>query len=331
MDGAVIMVGKLTSDARLSGHVAPVLMGQSHPTYGMSQNDLIAKILNAQGKGNFKVQPFTGSEAADHGNKLEPYIIEEAAERLGIEKINKEVTEVFDYEDLFSVSLDAIFYNKARDIQASDSVILMNGKDTMSLEGNGICESKLTSVPFVESPPPYRGPWQLQMQMMCYGASWGVIATFYQGTRLVLNVYERDEEMQRQLVEAAKDFYERLDGPDWYPAMSSADAARTYERGEDHLPAVDLEPIAELAMQYFDAKRAAKAADALAKQLEPKIMDRMGNHDKAFLKDEKGETMFELSWPMRSFKAQPEKTTPAKPARIERQKSLTIAAKWMNV
>ena len=42
------MVGKLTSDAKLSGHVAPVLMGQSHPTYGMSQNDLMAKILNAQ-------------------------------------------------------------------------------------------------------------------------------------------------------------------------------------------------------------------------------------------------------------------------------------------
>ena len=48
------MVGKLTSDAKLSGHVAPVLMGQSHPTYGMSQNDLMAKILNAQGNGNLK-------------------------------------------------------------------------------------------------------------------------------------------------------------------------------------------------------------------------------------------------------------------------------------
>ena len=324
------MVGKLTSDAKLSASLAPVLMNQSHPTYGMSQNDLMARVLNAQGRGDFNVSEYSGSEAADHGNNLEGYIITEAAKRLGIDKFNKDVTNVYDYDDLFSASLDAIFYNKKMAIEASDNIFLMNGADAMILEGDGICESKLTSASFSEVPKPYRGPWQVQMQMLCHGAKWAVVATFYQGTRLVLNIYEADLDMQNQLIEAAKDFYERLDGPDWYPAMNGPDAARTWERGEDHLPSVDLEPVAELALQYLDAKRASKAAEELAKKLEPQIMTHMANHEMAHLKDENGEVMLELKWPTRNFKPQPEKVIPAKPARVERQKSLSIPAKWMN-
>lgn len=324
------MVGKLTSDAKLSASLAPVLMNQSHPTYGMSRNDLMARVMNAQGRGDFDVPEWTYNEAADHGNNLEGYIITEAANRLGIEKFNKDITTVYDYDDLFSASLDGILFNEKMAIEASDGIILMNGADGMILEGNGIIESKLTSASYTDTPPPYRGPWQVQMQMLCYGAKWAVIATFYQGTRLVLNIYEADQEMQRQLIEAAKDFYQRLDGPDWYPALDGADAARTWERGEDHLPSVDLDPIAQVAMSYYEAKRAMKAADELAKKLEPQIMTHMANHEMAHLKDENGDVLFEFKWPTRNFKAQPEKVTPAKPARVERQKSLSIPAKWMN-
>jgi predicted phage-related endonuclease len=323
------MVGKLTSDAILSGSMAPVLMNEAHPTYGMSRNDLMARIMNAKGIGYYDTPQSSAGEAADWGNDLEAMIIKKSVERLGFDSFNDEVTEVYKYDDLFAVSLDGIIKNGKKTISASDGVILMNGQETMTLEGDGIIESKLTSVPYTEVPPPYRGPWQLQMQMMCYGASWGIIATLYQGTRLVLYVYQADQEKQKQLVDAAKDFYQRLEGPDWYPAMDGADAARTWGKGEDDLDPVSLAPIADLAMQYYDAKRAAKAAEALAKELEPRIMDHMAVHEAAYLDDELGNTMFEIKWPTRSFKAQPEKTTPAKPARVERQKSLTIAAKWM--
>lgn len=324
------MVGKLTSDAKLSASLAPVLMNQSHPTYGMSRNDLMARVLKAQGRGDFDVPEWTYNEAAEHGNNLEGYIITEAADRLGIDEFDKDITTVYDYDDLFSASLDGILFNEKMTIQASDGIFLMNGADAMILEGDGTIESKLTSAPYTETPPPYRGPWQLEMQMLCKGASWGVIATLYQGTRLVLNVYQADQDRQRQLIEAANDFYQRLDGPDWYPALDGADAARTWERGEDHLPSVDLDPIAQVAMSYYEAKRAMKAADELAKKLEPQIMTHMANHEMAHLKDENGDVMFEFKWPTRNFKAQPEKVTPAKPARVERQKSLSIPAKWMN-
>ena len=58
-------------------------------------------------------------------------------------------------------------------------------------------------------------------------------------------------------------------------------------------------------------------------------MEAMGNHEFAHLNFEDGETMFEVKWPTRSTKAQPEKIVPAKPAKVERQKSLTIPAKWL--
>tara|TARA_R100000734_G_C3304573_1_gene95075 strand:- start:212 stop:1189 length:978 start_codon:yes stop_codon:yes gene_type:complete len=324
------MVGKLTNDGIISGSFAPVLMNQSHPTYGASRNDLLARVLNARGKGQYIFDGYSAGEAADWGNELEPTIIKKAAERLGIKDYKDDVDVTYEYHDLFSVSLDGILYNKKMNITGSNNIFIMNKQNDATLKGNGIIESKLTSAMFTESPPPYRGPWQLQMQMMCYGASWGVIATLYQGTRLVLNVYEEDKDMQKQLIDAAKDFYSRLDGPDWYPAMDRSDAARTWERGEDYLPSIDLEPVGDLAIQYYEAKRAIKAAEELCKNIEPKIMTHMANHELAHLKDEYGDTILELKWPTRRLKEQPAKTTPAKPARIERQKTLSIPAKWIN-
>ena len=145
----------------------------------------------------------------------------------------------------------------------------------------------------------------------------------------MLNVYEANKEQQSALIEAAEDFYSRLDGPDWYPAMDGADASRTYGNGEDDLPPVDLEPIADIALEYYEARRAAKATEAYYKSLEPKLMDHMAKHENAFLNDENGERLFEVKWPTRTTKPQPEKIIPAKPGKVERQKSLTISAKWM--
>jgi len=320
------MVGKITSDAKLTGHTAPVLTEES--PY-MSRNDLLAKILNAQGRGNYQTDSFSGNEASEMGNDLEGFIIKKAVGRLGFDNYNDEITKVYGFEDLFEVSLDGIIFNDSKTIHASDSIKLMNGQESMTLQGNGTIESKLTSAPYTDVPPPYRGPRQLDMQMMCYGAKWGVIATLYQGTRLVLYVYEADQDRFDELIDAGRDFYRRLDGPDWYPAVDGVDAAKVHSQADDSLPPMDLEPIADLAMTYYDARRAAKAAEALAKSIEPKLMDALGNHESGILNDELGNPLFELKWPTRSFKAQPEKVSPAKPARVERQKSLTIPAKWL--
>lgn len=93
-------------------------------------------------------------------------------------------------------------------IKSSDGIIFMNVATALIMADNGIVKSKLTSAQYTETPPPYRSPWQAQMQALCYGAKWVVIATFYKGTRLVLNLYdEADQEMQRQLIGAAEDFY----------------------------------------------------------------------------------------------------------------------------
>ena len=93
-------------------------------------------------------------------------------------------------------------------IKSSDGIVVMNVATALIMAGNGIVNSKLKSDQYTETPPPYRSPWQARMHALCYGAKWMVIATFYKGKRLVLNIYdETDQQMQRQLIGAAKDFY----------------------------------------------------------------------------------------------------------------------------
>lgn len=320
--------GKITSDAKLSGSVAPILMNEGYPG-GTTRNDLLAKISNAKNNTQYHVEKFPDYiEAADFGNKFEDQIIAEAAKRLAIEKWDDAVSTVYDYDDLFSVSLDAIFFNKKMRVDATDNIKIMSGADSVILQGDGVCEAKLTGAPYSDVPPAYRGVWQLEMQMMCKGASWGVLAILNQGTRLTLYIYQADPVRQKMLIDAARDFYRRLENMEWYPALDSNDAARVFPMS-DAQPSLDLEPFADLAIQYFDARRAAKRCEALAKAIEPRLMEAMGNHEFAHLNFEDGETMFEVKWPTRSTKAQPEKIVPAKPAKVERQKSLTIPAKWL--
>ena len=52
------------------------------------------------------------------------------------------------------------------------------------------------------------------------------------------------------------------------------------------------------------------------------LKERLGSHDEAV--GVVGNRSYYVKWPMRNFKAQPAKTTPAKPARIARQGTLTI-------
>ena len=99
-------------------------------------------------------------------------------------------------------------------ITSSDYIIFINGADAMIIKSNGLIEGKLTSTQYIDTPPPSGGPWQVQIQTLCHGAKWAVISTSYQGTFFVLNISEANQEIQRQLIEAVKDPYQRLDGTD---------------------------------------------------------------------------------------------------------------------
>lgn len=318
------MVGKITNDILPSGSRIPGIMGVS--PFRSPNDELAASIDALEGK----PRPPFEVEAADWGNTLEPIIITEAAKRLGITVKELQVDYALSYleddEIILQCSLDAIWEGDGRTITTDpDLGIYVIGADQITLNGLGCCESKLTSAMPEEEPPLYRGPLQLQAQMLCAGYTWGVIATLYRGTELRLFFYQASGNMQTKIIDVCKEFTRRVNSKSWYPAVSPADAVKAYPTVDESKPAIELAgDVGEYARRLIEAKAQAKILEDEIDQLQSKIMDTMTDAEEGYIKNQDGSIAARIKWAMRSYKAQPEKVTPAKPARVERAKTLQI-------
>ncbi len=317
------MVGKLTPDDIISASLVPALMGMS--PY-MSRNELLSRCMAAR-DGIFE-DDFTGNEATHWGNTLEPVILEEAAARLNLTGLNVDFPNPFFHHDLpLACSLDGSATTDGRVRIKTDrgAGIYVIGASEIEHDGPIIIESKLTSGFPEERPPAQRGPLQLQAQMMCTGHTCGVIATLYRGIELRLFVYGQDVQTQDRIRGAVEDFERRREGPDFYPAISSADANVAYSTVDDDAPELDLDESPEVAVALSDlvaAKRAKKAAESEIDICEALIKEYMGAHKRAT--GRVGNHTYSVTWPMRHYKATPEKYVPAKPERSARQGNLTL-------
>jgi hypothetical protein len=81
---------------------------------------------------------------------------------------------------------------------------------------------------------------------------------------------------------------------------------------------------ADYARRLIEAKAQAKLLDEEIDQLQAKLMDQLTTSEEGYLRNPDGSVAARIKWAMRSYKAQPEKVTPAKEARIERSKTLQI-------
>lgn len=318
------MVGKITNDILPSGSRIPSIMGVSP---FRSPNDELAASIDAM---EGKPRPPFNVEAADWGNTLEPVIISEAAKRLGIEiqelQVDYALSYLEDDEIILQCSLDSIWKGDGRVVTTDpDMGVYVIGADSITLNGLGCCESKLTSAMPEDEPPLYRGPLQLQAQMLCAGYTWGVIATLFRGTELRLFFYQASGNMQTKIIDVCKEFTRRVNTQSWYPAISPADAVKAYPSVDDSRPAIELSgDAANYARRLIEAKAQAKILDEEIDQLQSKIMDNMTDAEEGYIKSPDGSIAARIKWAMRSYKAQPEKVTPAKEARIERSKTLQI-------
>ena len=318
------MVGKITNDILPSGSRIPSIMGVSP---FRSPNDELAASIDAM---EGKPRPPFEVEAADWGNTLEPIIITEAAKRLGITVKELQVDYALSYleddEIILQCSLDSIWEGDGRTITTDpDLGVYVIGADSIELNGLGCCESKLTSAMPEEEPPLYRGPLQLQAQMLCAKYTWGVIATLYRGTELRLFFYRASGNMQTKIIDVCKEFTRRVNSKSWYPAISPADAVKAYPGVDESKPAVELAgETGDFARRLIEIKAQAKILEEEIDQLQAKIMDKLADAEEGYIKNVDGSVAARIKWAMRSYKAQPEKVTPAKPARIERSKTLQI-------
>jgi len=334
------MVGKITPATYLSTSRAPVLMEVSKY---MTRNGLMAEILEARSKGLTSLPGTPLNEKMKYGNRREEEIITDTSEALNC-VAKTDIKEPYGWYgpgkpmDFINTSIDGLLkpldggyiYPTEHPDNAGPKVRFPQGQDRIRKDGVGVNEAKTHfSFEIYDDLPGWLGRYQLLAQMKCYGAKWGAVSVLFNGNELVIYVFEQDEAVISELEERAKDFYKRLEGPDYYPVSDLKDALATYSTAESDLPPVDLGGNnRELAEELYLSKKLEHTNKALIAGLEAEMVEKLGLHEVGVLYDEIGQEIFRVERKNRKYKASPEKTVPAKPARVERQKSITFKSDW---
>jgi predicted phage-related endonuclease len=284
-------------------------------------NDELDQTIRARKEGVHHYEIQVG-EAADWGNEFEDQIIRTAARRLGLKKLKLDYPEAYVYKDILQASLDggAMADNLVINTDVANNIYVMNSGNSIALEGKGVLEAKLTRAAPSDVPAPYRGPIQLQGQMLCTGAQWGVIATLYQGVELYIYVYKADVEMQQKIVMACSDFERRVRDEDWYPAMSAAEAADMKGDAPEDVEMDADGDLQEKIERLAHLRTELKAYEALVKDLQLDIMNGMGEANIC------NAGRYKITWPLRRIKAKPAQTKeiPAVEEHWERAKTLKL-------
>jgi predicted phage-related endonuclease len=287
-----------------------------------SPNDELQFSINAI---DGKERPDIGNEAMGWGNTLEPVILTEAAKRLGIEDFYTDIGEPYKHQTLaLQCSLDGVGFGVGQEVFSDpDDGIFVVGQDSIVLDGPGVLEAKLTKTMPEETPHLARGPIQLQGQMLVTGHKWGAVCVLYQGIELRVFLFAPHSQTQDAIAKAVTDFQTRLDTYqkdgviDWYPPASSRELDRISPsaiKDEVELPPT----VAELAAGILANKAAIRAAEAGIEEAEKLIKEQLGQAERG----RAGE--YVISWPMRNYKAAPERLVPAKEAYSVRQSTLSI-------
>jgi predicted phage-related endonuclease len=316
------MVNKVTPDTMLSASRLPAVLGLSKWS---NPNDELEFSINAL-KG--LERPDIGNEAMAWGNTLEPVVLAEAAKRLLLQNLWTEHEIPYYHPTLpLCCSLDGTAGGRGQVIVNDPANgIFVIGQDSITLDGMGVIEAKVTSVDPEDAPALYRGPIQLQAQMDIVKATWGCIAVLYKASELRLFLFAMHQPTLDRIAAATIDFQSRLDNwketgsVDYYPPASGErwpDTRGLYP-ADDNVITLDSTEAAELAERIANNKLNLKITEQDIASDEERLKELMGTNTKAIAGG------FTINWPVRSYKAQPEKTSPAKEAYSIRQSTLII-------
>jgi len=315
------MVGKVTSSQKPSASGLPAIMGHTPHETPLVVLDRAIKCVD-QG-----VDRLPGDElrieAADWGNRLEDAILEESAARLGVAGLVLDHPEPHHYQDILSCSLDGTAEGGGLVIKhdPDNGIYVISADEEIELIGTGILEAKLTRVAPQEKPDLYRGPIQLQGQMLCTGATWGAVCTLYQGVELRIFVYKQNVQMQQEIIKVCSDFVRRVRDRDLYPPLSTTEAVRKYPEPEFPKKIIDAdEELQQKIHQLAHIRHELKAYETLAEDLQLDIMDKMKDASEC------NAGSYKVTWPVRNIKAKPEqvKVIPAVEAHQQRGNTFKI-------
>ena len=224
------MVGKLSDDRLMSGSRIPVLYSwliakEGHP-YSTPNDELRRSIMAKHGE--YK-RDESHSEPAYMGNLFEPAIVADVCEHLGLPDPELSPS-VFHAEDgSWQCSLDGLVtLPSPTTVFADDTVEIDGGLPCVTLEGPIPIECKTTEAHFTGEIPLWRGPIQLQMQMMSVNAKFGIIATVHRGNMRHYKIVKCDPVMQQVIGDLCLDFRDRVSEERYYPPVNVDDCAKTH-------------------------------------------------------------------------------------------------------
>ena len=312
------MVGKLTSNLMCSCSILPYVMGLS--PYKTPNEQLLEMWAHKEGKG----KEWEGNELTHMGNVLEEPVLKEGCERLGlVPELN--ITEPVVHPTLpLAASLDGRANGKSMTVHHDPSKgIYVVGNDRIVLDGIGVLESKVTRSRPEDFPAMWRGPVQVQGQMMCGGYKWAALIILYGGVEMRIFLFTLHAGTEKAISEACVDLNRRLnaDEIEYYDLADAADAALVYSLGDKEDP-VDLpKDYDKLCKEFVLMKEQIKEANDTLGLLTAEIQRKMGNHTSAIAGN------YRVSWPVKKYREQPEKVIPAKSAYQVRQKSISVVEK----
>jgi len=315
------MVGKVTPDTMMSASRIPALLGLSR--YRTRNDELQLSIDAIRGVEREEKH----IEAADWGSRLEPIILREAALRLQLRALELDHPIARYHSDLpLCCSLDGTADGGGQVITTDPEVgIYVVGQDSITIDGTGVLEAKLTSHWPEDVPNLERGPLQLQAQMDIIQAKWGAVCVLYQGTELRVFLFAPHPLTVSSISHAVLDFERRLQAfrdtgaADWYPPADQADVDRMHPVAVDQriaLPATAeqlIEDVRKAQQEIEDWHTKKNSAETALKAM-------LGS----FTEGTVGKHL--VRWPMRHYKAVPASTKqiPAKEAYSVRQSTLAI-------
>lgn len=315
------MVGKVTPSTMLSASRLPAVMGISR--YQTPNDELEASIRALQG---IEVE-FEAKEAMEWGNAMEPIILTEAAHRLELSDLVIDHPEARFHDSLpLCCSLDGTGDGRGQVIRTdAEAGIYVIGQDSITLDGIGVLEAKLTAMDVEDVPPLWRGVVQLQAQMDIVRAKWGAVCVLYRGTEMRIFLFAPHQATVDRIAQVATDFQRRLDA---WKATSTVDYYAPAD-GEKWTDTRGMYPAIEEPVQLSD--EAAVLADQIAywrgvnKKNEEEITTAEEKLKKIMDKATYGIAgKWQIKWPVRYYQAQPAKTVPAKAAYSIRQSNLSI-------
>jgi hypothetical protein len=140
----------------------------------------------------------------------------------------------------------------------------------------------------------------------------------YGGVELRIFLYPPHPGTMTAIKDAVLDFDRRIREKDYYPLASSADGNVVYPYAEK-APAIELpDEMIGVLQERAAAWNDMLASEAAVERADIKLKECLGNHERGTSPG------FEVAWPMRNYKARPEKTTPAKEAYSIRQTKLRV-------